>query len=78
MSNKASAWAWEQQGLITSEKFTLVALADNADEEGVCWPGQRFLSKKTGLSRVTVRKAITSLEAKGLLIARVATSTLSI
>jgi len=65
MSNRAQAWAWEQQGLSTSEKYVLVAMGDNASEDGECWPGHRFIARKTGLSRTTIRKAINSLEEKG-------------
>ncbi|MFJ4038229.1 helix-turn-helix domain-containing protein [Microbacterium sp. NPDC090007] len=66
MSYKATNWAWEL-GLKMPEKFVLVALADMADEKQSCYPGQATLSRMTGASERTVRRAITSLEDAGLL-----------
>lgn len=60
MSVKASAWAWEQQ-VPSTVKFVLVALADNADDDGVCWPGQKFVAEKTGLTKRSVNKSVAKL-----------------
>ena len=61
MSVQAMAWAWGAEGLTTTEKFVLVCLADHADHDGVCWPGQDRVAEKTGLGERTVRRAVQSL-----------------
>jgi hypothetical protein len=60
VSVKAIAWAWEQQ-VPSTVKFVLVALADNADDDGVCWPGQKFVAGKTCLTRRSVSKSVSRL-----------------
>src|SRR5690625_2197127 len=70
MSYEASVWAYDQQGLTSSQKSVLVAVAFRAREKhGVtsCYPGHEELSKMTGLSRRTIIRAISDLEAKKLL-----------
>ena len=66
MSIKVMAWAWEQE-LPAVTKFILIALADHADDEGVCWPGQKGIAKKCGVSRQTVNAHIKKLLDMGLL-----------
>jgi len=67
MSIEASSWAWRLQGLTASQKLVLLALADHANEDGICWPGQKSISKKTGLSERTVKRARSDLEKKELI-----------
>lgn len=67
MSHKATHWAWEQD-LQPMEKLVLVALADNADPGGICWPGQQYVAEKTGLRRETVNRIIKRLIDKGLIV----------
>lgn len=45
----------------------LVALAEHADSEGVCWPGLDRLAAITGWSRSTVRRSVEALERAGLI-----------
>jgi hypothetical protein len=66
MSLKAMVWAWEQD-VTSTECLVLLALADHANDEGRCWPGQKGLGAKCKVSRETVNRAIKSLEAKGKL-----------
>lgn len=66
MSYKATHWAWEIE-LAMPQKFILVALADMADEELSCFPGQETLARMTGASVRTVGRALADLEAQGLL-----------
>lgn len=66
MSYKATNWAWELP-LRMPEKFVLVALADMADEQHSCYPGQATLSAMTGASERTVRRALVKLEEDGLI-----------
>lgn len=66
MSVAVMAWAFQQK-LPSTEKFVLVALADRANDDGHCWPGQRSLADKCSLSRQTVNRCVKTLETKGLL-----------
>ena len=66
MSNLTSGWAWKQP-LKGTDKLVLVALADNADDDGVCWPGQKFLAEKTGMTDRSVRTILARLEGAHLI-----------
>lgn len=66
MSIRAMNWAWEQV-LGVSHKIVLVALADHADNDGVCWPGMAWVSEKTGVKKRTLIKVIHELEREGLI-----------
>ena len=50
-----------------AEKMVLLALSDNANDEGVCWPSIRTICRKTSLTERTVQKCISRLGEKGLL-----------
>ena len=67
MSIKAMNWAWERQGLGAGAKLTLIALSDNADDAGICWPGKKYVQAKTGLPASTLRRAFRELEDTGIL-----------
>lgn len=68
MSHRASAWAWDVDlkgdPLV---KFVLVALADQADDYGYCWPSQKTIAKKVCQGERTVRRHIATLRDLGLL-----------
>jgi helix-turn-helix protein len=66
VSIAALHWAWRQK-LAPVEKLVLLALADHADDEGMCWPGQRGVADKCGLSRQTVAETIARLHRLGLM-----------
>ena len=66
MSIKAMNWAWEQQ-LPPVPKLTLLALADNADDHGYCWPKMRTIATKCCTSERTIQRTIKSLLNTGLL-----------
>lgn len=51
--------------LVDSEKIVLLALADCANDEGVCWPSVASLAKKCSKSDRTIQAAIKSLTAAG-------------
>lgn len=59
-------WAWGK-GSTPAETLVLLAIADHADADGVCWPGMRRVAEKTGLARRTVVRAVEALEASGLM-----------
>ncbi len=58
---------WALSDLSPFQKLVLVALADRANDEGVCWPSIETLSKKTGMTGRGVQKTIRTLEEFGLL-----------
>lgn len=67
MSVEAVAWAFRVPDLKTSEKITLVGLANFADEYGVCYPRQDTLCERCSLAVRTLRGALSELERRGLI-----------
>ena len=67
MSVFATAWAYEQPVDNSGAKFVLVALANFADADGYCYPGQHTLARMTSLDERTVRKHLKRLEAEGFI-----------
>jgi len=67
VSHAASNWAWDQQIKNPRHKLLLVKLADSANDDGICWPSLRTLSRHTGISKSTLGRAARALEAGGLL-----------
>jgi hypothetical protein len=53
-------WAWHQD-LKPVPKLVLMALADAADDQGVCWPSVAKLATKVGVSTRTVRRVMQAL-----------------
>lgn len=69
MSARALNWAWDQVPSSRPAKLVLVALADRADEEGVCWPSRRWLARKCQPMTVkAVGRALTTLVDDGLIL----------
>ena len=66
MSITAMNWAW---GLSLSliQKLVLMALADAADDEGMCWPSVATISRKCCVSRRTVQRTLQTLVDSDLL-----------
>ncbi len=62
-------WAW-RQALTPTLKLVLMALADAADDQGVCWPSVSTLAKKCTVSTRTVQRSLRVLIDSGLLIAK--------
>ena len=50
-----------------SEALVLLALADQANDQGLCWPAQEKLASKARQSVSTLRRSLRSLEKMGLL-----------
>ena len=61
MSIKALAWGWKQP-LGGNLKLILLALADHADDRGICWPGTLGVAAKCHTDRRTVTRNIRQLE----------------
>ncbi len=53
-------WAWQQQ-LPSTPKLVLMALADAADDEGICWPSVATIAVKACVSTRTVQRVIQTL-----------------
>ena len=61
-------WAWHQ-ALKPVPKLILMALADAADDQGICWPSVATLASKVGVSTRTVRRVMQELISGKLLAA---------
>lgn len=59
-------WAWTVPDLNPTERLTLLAISDNADDEGYAFPGQESLARRVGVSRRTILSTLQNLEARGL------------
>lgn len=67
MSIAAMNWAWRQV-LKPVPKLVLMALADIADDEGICWPSMSTMAAKCNVSTRTIRRSIHLLVVRGLLV----------
>lgn len=74
MSVIAMAWAWTINGLGPDTKFVLIALAEQADENGYCWPSQKLIAQRVEMGERTVRHHLKTLQKVGLLTAEVRSS----
>ena len=61
------AWARAIKTGSATIKSVLMAVANYADEDGICWPSQEQLADDTELSRHSVMRALDQLEDMGLL-----------
>lgn len=68
MSIKLMSAIWEAGPLDQGERFVLLALADNANDAGECWPSVRLLSQKTCMAERSVRRVLKRLCAGGWLV----------
>lgn len=67
MSIKLMTVVWDLD-LPPGEKLVLLALVDQANDDGRnCWPSVETICKRSGQGERTVRRALQSLESKGLL-----------
>ncbi|ARP88618.1 hypothetical protein CAL13_08775 [Bordetella genomosp. 9] len=70
--------AWKLQGLSSTQKLVLLSLADNANDQGECYPSLAQICARTCLSERAVRGAIRALEDMGYVksVSRLGTSTM--
>lgn len=71
MSAEATAWAWKQakvcQGAATHN--VLLALAEHASPDGICWPARRTIAKMCGYDSLSsVTRKINNIISLGLLV----------
>jgi Helix-turn-helix domain len=62
-------WAWTLQ-LPPTPKFVLMALADDANDDGYCYPSHRRIAQKCSITERSVRRMIEVLCAKGYVVVR--------
>ncbi|WP_423171245.1 helix-turn-helix domain-containing protein [Stenotrophomonas maltophilia] len=67
MSTIIMSQCWPLQGLSVTQKAVLISLADQANDEGVCWPAIATIGKRCCMSARAVRTAMDHLEVVGLL-----------
>lgn len=67
MSTIITAECWKLQGLSVTQKVVLISLADQANDDGVCWPAVGTVAKRCCMSERAVRTAIDHLVAVGLI-----------
>lgn len=67
MSIQALSWAFELEGLSSSQKVTLFALANYANHDNEAWPNVSSLAKKCGLTSRSIFNCIKSLQEIGLI-----------
>src|SRR4030095_3986241 len=62
MSIRAINWAFNQKVGSMATKIILIKLADNANDEGFCWPSLDYVSEKCECDKTTVKRHIKRLE----------------
>ena len=67
MSHKATNWAFQQKGLLPSQKLLLLHLADRHNPDFGCFPSIKKLTIDCEISRGSVIKHLSNLEEKGLI-----------
>lgn len=65
MSVKIMSRVWESSKQKGTDLLLLLALADNADDEGYCWPGIEYLRKKIRMTSRSVINALQRIEEDG-------------
>lgn len=60
------SWAWGRP-LGPAAKLVLMALADIADDQGICWPSVGHLATKCTISERTAQRLLAGLERLGLI-----------
>ena len=65
MSNKALTAVFETSASRAGARLTLLAIADNADDDGLAWPGVERLARMTAQTDRIVLRQIATLEKSG-------------
>jgi hypothetical protein len=61
VSHVVSTWAWKQHVGDSAAKLVLIKLADQANDDGECWPARRTLATECEMSASTVDRKISLL-----------------
>ncbi len=70
MSIKIMEKVFRDENLDSNKKLVMLALGDNANDEGFCYPSINNIVQKTSLSKPTVIKHLKELEMLGLLLSQ--------
>lgn len=65
MSTHVSARVWKRSRSKGSARLVLLYLADNADDQGYCWPKVATIAEAANISERQARAALATLEADG-------------
>lgn len=68
MSLSAMTWAVQAPISRPTAKLALVCLADYASEEGLCYPSQKSLAERVGVTERALRDALQWLETEGYVV----------
>lgn len=67
MSVNVMSWVWDSGPKRQADRFVLLAIADNANDQGEAWPSIALLCRKTCMSERGVQTIIRRLQAEGWL-----------
>ena len=70
MSIKIMSMVFKDENLDSNKKLIMLAIGDNANDEGFCYPSLNTLINKTSLSKPTIIKHIKELEQNNLLLSK--------
>lgn len=65
MSVHVSSWVWDHAECEGNELLIMLALADYANDEGVCWPGMATLSRRCRCHVSTIQRNIAKAVERG-------------
>lgn len=65
MSIRSILWALEQRVGSSPRKLVLIKLADNANDDGSCWPSMAYLAAHCEMTRKSIHTHIKALERDG-------------
>jgi DNA-binding transcriptional MocR family regulator len=60
-------YVWDGEISPASKRLAMLALADQANDQGVTWPSVATIARRIGCSRSTAESALKALEADGLI-----------
>lgn len=72
MSIRLMTQVWESAPVEGGPLLVLLALADFADERGMCWPSVKTLARRSRMSRTHVQRILRGLETANLITTKTA------
>lgn len=71
MSVKAMTYVWDNSPYNGNALIVHLALADHCDDQGICWPSQKYLANKCKVSERQIRRIISQMVLDGFLFVEV-------
>lgn len=65
MSIEIMSWVWDEGPQDATERFVMLAMADIADDSGLCWPAVATIAARCCMSERNARRVIRKLEDGG-------------